>query len=270
MDIQLIKLKLPFPQGIKISFMKNEKGSIVTWNQVTSDQVTDIKYNIYYSTSVNGIFYKLNKQPLDINWFEHKFRDRMPTTQRWYKVSTVYDDNGEWVEGALSNAVTYQATNTNRWFIKVNERNMWILKNTGTLFDLYTRKTEGDKCPKCYDSQGGRAGNSQCKTCFGTGIVGGYEPKLQLYIREKPAMNTLEFTNQGVMHNNTPGAWTISQTHIKPRDILINPQGIMYIVVNSHINHAGGFYFHQELQIKELDQYNPIYNINRVSLKPEY
>jgi hypothetical protein len=232
-------------------------------------------YNIYRGLSAGGIFYKLNTNgPLITNRYEERSLGRNPNAVYWYKVSAVYKDiNNQLIEGPLSGAIIYQVNNTNRWFKKMNERDLWILKNTGELFDLYTRLTVVDenhpRCPKCYDPIRGVAGDPNCAICWGTGITGGYEPTIQLYVRQKPAQTTLDITPQGYVYNNVPGAWTISTIQIKNRDLLINPQGKLFSVTSSTINHAAGYFFHQELQLKELDPKDVLYNMKRVILQPE-
>ena len=152
----------------------------------------------------------------------------------------------------------------------MNERNMWILKNTGQLFDLYTRKYEGKQCPKCYDSIRGRSGENDCDVCFGTGFEGGFEAMYQLYVRLKPAETSLDIQATEYTYTNLPGAWLISKTEIKNRDILISPQGKMLSVLSSYVNQAAGFLFHQELKLKEIDPTDQLYRIRRETLYPFY
>jgi hypothetical protein len=279
MDIQLNAIRLPAPTNVIISYPKQQGNVSITWNNVknpdegnVNGNIVRVMYNIYYSTISNGIFYQLNdvKNPIQTNRYEHGGRSKNPNTTYWYKVSTVYlNKAGKLIEGNLSSPIMYQVNNTNRWFKKINERDMWILKNTGQLFDLYKRKTDGKKCPKCYDTVRGNAGDGSCNICWGTGIEGGYEPVFKLFLRQKPAQTSLDVSTQGLVYKHTPGAWTISSVEIKNRDLLINPQGILFSVLNSNINQAAGVLFHQELQLIELDPNDPLYKMNRFALNPE-
>lgn len=268
-----INKSIPIPQNINISHTKNQGSCIVTWLPVKDPEdkkIIQVAYNVYRGTSINGIFYKQNEKPLISNAFEDKNRGIHPNTMYWYKISTIYiDEDLNYIEGDTSKPITYKVNNTNRWFNKMNERNMWILKNTGELFDLYTLKTEGQKC-ECYKESHGGSTNSNCLKCFGTGILGGYEPKVQLYIRQKPTQNSLDIVNGGFRVNNSPGAWTISEIQIKMRDILVNPQGLMFQVVGHNINHAAGVYFHQELQLKEIPPTDILYKMKREILYPTF
>lgn len=275
MNIETFQRDLPPPTHIDISYPRDNRHIIVTWNEVKNPdkhilnkKIISVNYNVYKGLTQNGIFYKLNNQPLTTNRFEDYDVSRNPQVQNWYKVSTVYKSEDTYIEGTLSQPVCFQVHNTDRWFLKMNERNLWILKNTGMLFDLYTRKYDGERCPQCYDPIRGRAGSNDCAICYGTGFVGGYDPAFQLYVRLKPAQQSLDVSNQMYVNNTSPGAWTISDTQIKNRDILISPVGTIYQVINSMINQAGGYLFHQEMNLKVYDPNDAIYDMKRTTLYP--
>src|SRR5574344_64974 len=275
MNIQVFQKDVLPPNNIIISYPRDNTHIIVTWDEarnpdknVLNKEIKKVCYNIYKGLTQNGIFYKLNNNPLPTNRFEDYDISRNPNVANWYKVSTVYETDGDLVEGALSKPACFQVHNTDRWFFKMNERNLWILKNTGMLFDLYTRKYDGEICPQCYDPIRGRAGTQDCDVCYGTGFVGGYDPAYQLYIRLKPIEKSLTVSDQMYVNENSPGAWTISNTKIMNRDILISPTGTIYQVTASMINQAGGYLFHQELKLKSFDMKDPIYNMKRTTLYP--
>lgn len=274
-----INKRLNYPSNINISIPRNIKQVSITWNRIdnpdeNSDnfvKIINVGYNVYRGTSINGIYYKLNNKIIETNRFDDNTISINPNTRYWYKVSSVaIFSDGSTSESRLSEPQMYQVKNENKWFNKVNERNMWILKNTGVLMDLYIKKTTGERCPKCWDDIRGQSSNIDCKHCFGTGYLGGYEPVCQLYVRQKPAQQQVDLTGQGYVLNSNPGAWTISTTQIRNRDILINPEGIIFSVTNSHISHAAGYYFHQELQMKELEPSDYRYNIERTTIYPEF
>lgn len=280
MDFQLNERRLPAPINIKVSIPKAAGHLLVIWDEVMNpdsdrsqfaDQIIiKVKYNVYRGISLGGIFYKMNSTPLENTRFEDSKVNRNPNTQYFYKVSTIAEfDDGSTVEGELSPPVIFHIPTTNKWFKKINERNMWILKNTGVLMDLYVRKTEGERCEECWDSIRSQ-GDSDCLHCFGTTFKGGYEPMTQLYVRQKPATQQLELTSYGYVPNNNPGAWTISNVKLNNRDLLINPEGKILSITSSQISHAAGYLFHQELTLKELDTTDRLYKMKRTTLYPEW
>lgn len=269
MDISINQKRLPAPNNIRIAYTKVAGQSIITWSELSIKDYA-VSYNIYRGTSANGIFYKLNKQPISNNSYIDYTLGRNPNITYWYKLSTLYKTDNGFVEGMLSKAVQYHVTTVDKWFNKINERNMWILKNTGQLFDLYTRKYEGEHCPVCYDSARGRAGLDSCETCFGTGYVGGYEPEVQLYLRLAPAEESLDVATEDLTYSSLPSAWTITPIKIHNRDLLIGQDGTIYSVLSMFEGQAAGYLFHQELKLKTLDPYDNRYNIKRTTLKPAY
>jgi hypothetical protein len=68
MDFQLNRKILPPPKNIKISHPKGPGQLLVVWDQVKNPEskvqsgirIRHVKYNIYRSTSLGGIFYKIN------------------------------------------------------------------------------------------------------------------------------------------------------------------------------------------------------------------
>lgn len=279
MAFNLNARKLNPPNNIVLSFPRDINRLVVTWNPVqnpdltsnTMNPIVNIGYNVYRGTSNNGLFVKINDILINSNRYEDKTIKTNPNTFYWYKVSTVTIFlDGTTSESRLSMPVVYQVRNENKWFTKMNERNMWILKNDGVLMDLYIRKTDGEKCSRCWDDVRGQSANPNCPICFGTTFVGGYEPVFQIYVRQKPASQQLDLSSQGYIINSNPGAWTISSVQIRNRDLLINPEGRMFSVTTSQINHAAGYMFHQELQMKEIDPTDIRYNIARSSLYPEF
>ena len=279
MDFNINSRRLGCPQNIRMSHPHDIKQLIISWDKVENpdkgkkpkNKIEEVKYNVYRGTSLNGIFFKLNDNPLDTNQYIDKVLSLNPNTNYWYKISTVaIFSDGSFSESFLSQPEMYKVENTNKWFNKMNERNMWILKNTGVLMDLYTRKTTGEKCPDCWDEIRGQSINPKCEKCFGTTFVGGYEPAVQLYVRQKPAPQQLDIITQGYSINSTPGLWTISSIKLHNRDLLINPEGRIFSITSANISHAAGFYFHQELQAKEIDPNDIRYKIKRETLYPEF
>ena len=277
MNFEVNNRVLPPPKNISISHPKGPGQLLIVWDNVKNPDskkqglnlIQGVRYNIYRSISFGGIYYKLNNQSLYQPRYEDSDVGKNPNTQYFYKVSTiaVFKDGKEITEGALSEPVVFHIPTEDRWFKKINERNMWILKNTGVLMDVYRRKTEGARCKFCYDKIR-EQGDADCTRCFGTTFEGGYEPMLQIYIRQKPATEQLQLTPQGYVIDNNPGAWTISPIELTNRDLMFNPFGKLFAVMNSNISHAAGYMFHQELQMKELDPTDIRYKIKRKTLYP--
>lgn len=267
--ISLATRRLPPPQDIYIASSKIQGQAIITWNKLQGAD-HPVFYNVYRGTSFNGIFYKLNKTPINNNKYLDYTRGVNPNVVYWYKVSSLYEDNDLWIEGIPSEAIQYKYTNAQLfWFNKINERNMWMLKNDGMYFDFYSRKYEGEKC-KCYDETRGRASQGNCDICYGTGFVGGYSPQCQLLVRLVHVDESLNISKEYYQWNSSPSAWTITSLPIHNRDLLIGPDGKFYHILSVMQNQAGGYLFHHDLKLRYIEPQDPIYSMRRIKLKPAY
>lgn len=268
-NISLASRCLPPPTDIRIEFPKIQGQCMITWNKLQGAD-HPVFYNVYRGISFNGIFHKLNKLPLNGNKYLDYTRGNNPNIIYWYKVSSLYQDNGQWVEGPLSESVQYQRNSPNLfWFNKINERNMWMLKNDGMYFDFYSRKYEGKHC-RCYDETRGRASQGDCPICYGTGFVGGYEPQCQLLVRLVNVEESLNISREFYQWNSSPSAWTITSLPIHNRDLLISPDGKFYHILSVVVHQANGFLFHHDLRLKYIEPQDPIYSMKRIQLKPAY
>lgn len=265
-----MQTQLPPPANVLVAHVHDLRTLVVTWDEVRGANLGEVRYNVYRSLAQQGAFVRLNSQPLLVNRYEDADISINPNVDNWYAVTAVYEPvPGTQVEGAMSRAAHYRVHNTDKWFYKINERNMWILRNTGQLFDLYTRRYTGERCPLCTDDMRMRAGTYSCPVCYGTGFVGGYEPAYSLYVRLKPVETALGVSSQMLVNDNSPGAWTITDTIIANRDLLIAPTGVIYQVLAVHVNQAAGFLFHTELRLRALDHTDQLYSMKRATLYPK-
>lgn len=267
--ININQTRLPSPSNIAIMYTRVTGQCIVTWDKIVGTEY-DVYYNIYRGISYNGIFYKQNIQPVFQNKYVDNTLNKNPNVCYWYKISSLYKIDDQWIEGVPSRPVQYKIDNLNKWFNKMNERNFWILKNTGINCTYYQRKYEGERCT-CYDPLRGMAGSSTCNLCWGTGIKGGYSPPIELYLRFNNVAEALQqdIDSWSFMQNGLT-AWTISPIRLRNRDVIMDNRGVLYSVIASTINTAAGYYWHQDMQLKSLESNDPLYNMVRTKIVPTY
>ena len=269
-NLSLAVRRLPPPQDIRIQYTKMSGQCVVTWDKLLGAD-HPVFYNIYRAISSNGIFYKKNTSPIPITKFIDTGLGNNPNITYWYKVSSTYKVNNIWIEGKSSNPVQYEMNKTIPfWFNKINERNMWILKNDGIIMDFYSRKYEGEFCTECYDSLRGRAGNGACPVCYGTGFVGGYSPECQLLVRLNTYTENLTINREAYSYQQSPAGWTITPIRLRNRDLLIYPDGTIYQVLENTVSITSGVWFHQDIKLKSFDNGDPIYKMKRTNLKLAY
>lgn len=266
--ININQRRLPPPEDITLRYTKISGQVIITWTPIQGAD-HQVYYNIYRGTAFTGIFYKQNNVPLIMNQYIDNFLSRNPNIVYWYKVSSIYKANDQWIEGQSSRPIQYKINNLNKWFQKMNERNFFILQNDGLNFQLFQRKYSGERCT-CYDEIRGSAGASTCPICCGTGFKAPFSPPVELYVRLNVQEATLAQDLEGYNFVQACNAWTISSIRLQTRDILVSPEGNIYsiIAVNSH--NAAGYWGHQQLRILSVDARDPIYNFLRITMKPSY
>lgn len=102
------------------------------------------------------------------------------------------------------------------------------LQMLGVKCDVYlrrwgTQEPFGVPC-KCTEGRDDSdfIGSGRCPLCFGTGIIGGYYPPIELFIRfpAKPA-NDFKGTLRGITLSQTYDAWTIVPPILREQDLIV-------------------------------------------------
>jgi hypothetical protein len=65
-------------------------------------------------------------------------------------------------------------------------------------------------------------GSSNCSLCFGTGIIGGYYPPIEMYIRfNATPSKDFKGTIRGLTVNQTYDAWTVIPPFLREKDLVV-------------------------------------------------
>jgi len=111
------------------------------------------------------------------------------------------------------------------YFDEIRRRHQALLEADGEDFTLYLRKWSGQACPTTdarvkddpdYDA------NTLCKICFGTGILGGYWPSIQIKMRygEAPPRK-ITYTDRGLELTHDFNSWTLWLPRLHEHDLLV-------------------------------------------------
>ena len=106
MNLTIFQKQLPAPTNLMISFARDNQHLAITWDETRTPNKNLVKgikkvyYNIYKGHSQNGLFMKINENPIPFNRFEDKHVNINPNIMNWYKVSSLYlDENNNYIEG---------------------------------------------------------------------------------------------------------------------------------------------------------------------------
>jgi len=148
------------------------------------------------------------------------------------------------------------------WFLEeIRNREKLILDMGGEPVKLLKRRWEGTKCTVCYDEVR-RQAESDCLTCYGTGIVGGYYPQINITVSlVNPATRTLVIQDHGVKREVTPRCWMQWEPTIQGKDLIVTRQNARLWIQNVTPTLWKGLVIHQNFDTEVIEHSNIIYKI---------
>lgn len=194
-------------------------------------------------------------------------RLNMQSALTWFKVG-VYNGSSLIAESWPMDARNGMAR---RDYLRYRE----ILRRWRIFFDktpcnpgfLVRRKIYGTKCPVCMDEILATPVSSECSTCYGTGIVGGYFDPFQMRA-DWVAGNLPRSTNtskevQGPQQIQKPNIKIFGYPDAKSEDIWVDfGSRYFYIVEAVNPEQWNGSVITQTLSISKLPSHHPAYNLS--------
>jgi hypothetical protein len=181
----------------------------------------------------------------------------------FYRVTTIaYDENGALIETELKKATT---TNSNAieqldWIWReAIRRNKFILDQSGERVKCFIRKYVGPKCG-CY-SFTNKQPASDCLTCFGTGIIGGYDGPYDLIIAPDDADRSIAQSNRGRSLTHNYETWTGPSPLLSQRDFIVKLNGDRYGLGPVRMPTNRGMQLQQHFSISHLDESDIRYKV---------
>lgn len=122
---------------------------------------------------------------------------------------------------------------------------------TGRKWYLFPRKTFGARC-HCFNKVMQRIEIGNCRDCFRTGYIGGFNTPIAFFAQKDPNARQLQKTPDIDHTLNIAKLRTISYPSLNPGDILVDSENHRWSVINVDITQRLGYDVHQEVTIKEL------------------
>ncbi len=106
-------------------------------------------------------------------------------------------------------------------------------------------------------------GTYRCPQCFGTGIAGGYLPKIKIRIRYgNLPKRKINFRNWGMEFTHNFNSWTLWHPRLKEYDVLVRIRdGERFFVKDVGNTSEGGIALHQEFNAASENRDAPIYQL---------
>lgn len=137
-----------------------------------------------------------------------------------------------------------------------------LRKLDGSAIAILKRKHYGELCLKCRDKTTHSVIRSSCKTCWGTGITGGYWNPVASFARRTPAGASSAVTPQ--QRSDTAGVtlWLPSTPAVEPDDILVSFRDQRrYVVSDAEQPEVQMEPTHQKVTVQEISSDSLLYEM---------
>lgn len=184
----------------------------------------------------------------------------------YYKVTTVAFDNtceGDTKETPLNEVEAfslYDMEKIDYIWAEAIRRNRWILFQGGERVNLFIRKWNGVRC-KCWNDQY-RQAKEDCRECFGTGYVGGYEGPYEIIVAPPETEKAVNLFDTGLHVSYQWNTWTGPYPLLTDRDFIVRRNNNRFSI--AHINPQGqrGAIFQQHFVLSPLDHKDIRYSVS--------
>lgn len=127
---------------------------------------------------------------------------------------------------------------------------------------VLNQRTTGTRCTNCWDAVKRRRTKSDCATCYGSGVVGGYYRPQETYAAKPPEVDRNQLMQLFEMQANDIVMYFSSKPKMNPRDLVIDPDGRRFRVLN--VQNSGKLWAttRQTVALRELSKDQIEYTIN--------
>jgi hypothetical protein len=189
----------------------------------------------------------------NVNLFENGLR-------YYYKVEgfvggvKVDDDKGTTSEYNVRDPIANKVIHENQLVLRVmNNPSVQVL----------LKKREGKKCPKCWNEITKKIRYSNCETCNGTGVLGGYHKPIVTRI-SRSFSQLMDFSNMldGDKTTHTPiDAWMSLSPLVSPGDIIVDRLNQRFMIDNVSPRTRSQYIIRQVLNLVPLEKGHPAYQV---------
>ena len=139
-------------------------------------------------------------------------------------------------------------------------RNSWILDQGGERVKVFIRKWNGLPCPDCNDNDYNHPRND-CRDCYGTGILGGYEGPFEMRIAPPDAEKRVSFGEYGFNLEQVYEVWTGPSPMLSQRDFIVKQNNDRYSIGPVRMPTNRGNVLQQHFSIDLLDENDIRYSV---------
>jgi len=142
---------------------------------------------------------------------------------------------------------------------RAQELSNFALEQGGERLLFYLRKWHGQRC-QCYDATHGR-GRADCPTCFGTGLVDGYEGPFEVQASNYEGTKTGTYSEAAFMTDISYEVSILDDILLNPEDVMIRFDGTRYRVKTVTPHGVRGTIRQQSVTVARMPESDYLYNL---------
>ena len=119
---------------------------------------------------------------------------------------------------------------------------------------VLSRKTTGSRCSVCWDHLKRRKTRSDCRSCFNTGVVGGYFAPQQTFAVKPPTNVASQLSGIFELEVHDCIMWISSMPRLKPRDLVVDAENKRWRVIAIRRSEKLWALTRQTVQMRELSK----------------
>lgn len=139
-------------------------------------------------------------------------------------------------------------------------RNRFILEQGGERVKIFIRKAVGIPCP-CVSDEHHQQPINDCRHCYGTSILGGYEGPYDALIAPDDAERRISQKDTGRTLEHVYEVWTGPTPLLSQRDFLVKINGMRYSIGSVRFPSNRGMVLQQHFNIGHLDEKDIRYRV---------
>lgn len=262
---------------------------LVSWSiKKTSQDLRNLYFFVYRSESPES-FEQLNAQGIPAN----SLYEYMDTTGKlksanksyYYQVIAKEMCDGAVVQEWQAKVSTWQGE-LDYVATYIIEEHLFAFEHVfGTPAILYKKKNEGARCPECWDTVLKRVTKSQCTTCFGTGIIGGYYDPISCWMNFSPDPNSAQIADFGVKEVSQSDVQFTNYPYLQLGDIILEVEPFTfwrvvnvqaseknrtYVLQFARVDEVNKSDIEQQIKVDEVERFRLLEQLNTRQRIPEF
>jgi len=176
----------------------------------------------------------------------------------FYRITTVVEGTGSgddgYIETPMENTYPVSAHEIEKLdyiWTEAIRRNRWILEQGGERVKVFLKRHIGIQCP-CWRSHKNQP-KSDCKRCFGSGVLGGYDGPYDMIIAPDESSKKKAQSDMGRKLEHSWEAWTGPSPLLSHRDFIVRQNGDRYTIGAPSIPSARGSILQQHFTMNYID-----------------